>query len=63
MEGRLLPSGLSDSLTTDKPVYQAGDAIQFTFTERCTAVGASWNGTHSVGLPTRSRKRKKNGTE
>ncbi len=39
MEGRLLLSGLSYSLTTDKAVYQAGDTINFTFTETNTSTG------------------------
>ena len=33
LEQRALLSDLSVSLTTDKPVYQPGDPIQFTFTE------------------------------
>ncbi len=37
MEGRQLLSGLSYSLTTDKSAYQAGDTINFTFTETNTS--------------------------
>ncbi len=36
VEGRCLLSAVSYSLTTDKSVYQAGDTIQFTFTETNT---------------------------
>jgi len=36
MEGRCLLSPLSYSLTTDKSVYQAGETIQFTFTQTNT---------------------------
>ena len=32
MEGRALLSGLSYSVTTDRPVYQAGQPIELTFT-------------------------------
>jgi len=37
MEARWLLSALSYSLTTDKSVYQAGDTINFTFTETNTS--------------------------
>jgi uncharacterized repeat protein (TIGR01451 family) len=36
LEGRSLLSGITYSLTTDQPVYQVGQTIQFTFTETNT---------------------------